>query len=63
MLDRGEWKNRTADPGAAEAAVAAGVLREVLLVVVLGVVERVGRVELCDLGRDRAVAGRVSTCW
>ena len=42
--------HRTAHAGAAEAAVAVGVLREVLLVVVLGVVE-LGRRQ--DLGGDR----------
>src|SRR5207247_1405173 len=41
------------DAGAAESAVAHRVLREVLLVVRLGVVERAGR---RDLGRDLAVA-------
>src|SRR5690242_17459381 len=45
--------HRAADAGATEAAVALGVLGEVLLVVVLGVVE-LGRRE--DLGGDRAVA-------
>src|SRR6185312_12389353 len=43
-----------AHAGAADAAVAARILRQVLLVVVLGVVE-LGRVD--DLGGDRAVAG------
>src|SRR4051794_38954784 len=47
--------DRAGDAGAAQAAVAVGHLREVLLVVVLGVVELA---ELGDLGRDRAVAGR-----
>jgi len=36
-------------------AITPGILVEVLLVVVLGVVERVVR-DVCDLGRDRAVA-------
>ena len=45
--------DRAGDAGAAEAAVAARVLREVLLVVVLGVVKRR---RVSDLGRDRAVA-------
>src|SRR5579871_3214824 len=49
---RGETR-RTPYPGAAEAAVASGILGQVLLVVVLGVVERRGG---DDLGRDRAVA-------
>ncbi len=44
--------DRAAQPGAAEAAVAAGVLRQVLLVVVLGVIEG-GRRQ--DLGGDLAV--------
>ena len=48
--------DRAAQPGAAQAAVAARVLRQVLLVVVLGVVER-GRRQ--DLGGDLAVARRV----
>src|SRR5947209_5825716 len=43
----------TADSGAAQPAIAAGVLGEVLLVVGLGVIERAG---LRDLGRDLAVA-------
>ena len=51
---------RAAHAGAAEAAVAARVLRQVLLVVVLGIVERV---RLGDLRRDLAVAGRVSISW
>src|SRR4051812_42383704 len=46
--------DRAGDAGAAEAAVAVRVLREVLLVVRLGVVERPRRREL---GRDLAVAG------
>src|SRR5262245_34569757 len=45
---------RTADAGSADPAVAPGILGEVLLVVVLGVVERRG---IADLGRDLAVAG------
>src|SRR5205823_9397079 len=45
--------HRAGDAGAAQAAVAVRVLRQVLLVVVLGVVERAGR---RDLGADRAVA-------
>src|SRR5918999_3239121 len=45
---------RAADPGTTEAAVAVRVLREVLLVVRLGVVERA---PLRDLRRDLAVAG------
>src|SRR5207245_933407 len=44
---------RTGDAGAAETAVAAWILGEILLVIVLGVVE-LWRVE--NLGRDRAVA-------
>src|SRR6202035_648414 len=54
--------DRAGDARAAEAAVAAGVLGKVLLVVVLGVIEpipaRPGRVELGDLRRDRPVTGR-----
>src|SRR5689334_10553032 len=46
--------NRAAHAGAAEAAVAVRILRQVLLVIVLGVVE-LGRGT--DLGRNRAVAG------
>ena len=46
--------DRAAHPGAAEPAIAAGVLGEVLLVVVLGVEEVAGR---HDLGRDAAEAG------
>src|SRR6185437_13342154 len=45
--------NRAGDAGAAQAAIAAGVLLQVLLVVVLG---RVERTRLGDLGRDRAEA-------
>src|SRR5664279_3941596 len=45
--------DRAGDAGAAEPAVAVRHLREVLLVVVLGVVERPRR---GDLGRDLAVA-------
>src|SRR6202030_2780298 len=41
------------DAGAAQPAVSVGILREVLLVVVLGVVEGP---RLCDLGGDLAVA-------
>src|SRR5215207_936349 len=44
------------DAGAAQSAVAAGVLREVLLVVRLGVVERAGG---SDLGHDLAQSGVV----
>src|SRR5512143_3579197 len=43
---------RTGDAGAAETAVTAGSLRQVLLVIVLGEVERAG---FGDLGGDRAV--------
>src|SRR5512133_1597651 len=51
---RGPEPDRAAHAGPAQAAVAVGDLRQVLLVVVLGVVELVeGR----DLGRDLAVAG------
>ena len=49
----GGQADRAADAGAAQAAVAVGHLREVLLVVVLGVVELA---QLGDLGRDLAVA-------
>ena len=49
--------DRAGHAGAADAAVAAGVLRQVLLVIVLGVVER-RRVD--DLGGDRAEAGLAS---
>ena len=46
----------TCDAGPTNSAVALGILREILLVVVLGVVElRRGD----DFGRDRAVAGRI----
>ena len=55
VITRSLDADRAADAGAAEAAVAVRVLREVLLVVVLGVVELRRR---HDLGRDRAVAGR-----
>src|SRR5712671_6755273 len=48
----------TAHSRAAEPAVTVRVLREVLLVVVLGVIERGGR---RDLGRDVAVIGRMQT--
>ena len=51
----GRQPDRAAHARAAEAAVAVRVLREVLLVVVLGVVERA---RLGDLGRDLAVARR-----
>src|SRR6185436_12207510 len=47
--------DRAGDAGAADAAVAAGVLRQVLLVVVLGEVE-VGRAG--DLGADRVAMPR-----
>jgi hypothetical protein len=50
----GGGADRAGHAGAADAAIAAGVLGEVLLVVVLGVVE--GR-RFADLGRDGAVAG------
>jgi hypothetical protein len=43
-----------ADAGAAETAIAAGVLREVQLMVVLGVIERARGP---DFGGDRAEAG------
>src|SRR5688500_9477968 len=47
--------DRTAHAGSAQAAVAAGVLRQVLLVIVLGVIElRRGH----DLGSDPAIASR-----
>src|SRR4051812_20340221 len=46
--------DRTADAGTAEAAVAAGVLREVLLVVLLGVVKLRRRQ---DFGRDASETG------
>src|SRR6516225_4328442 len=46
--------DRTRDAGAAMAAIAVGVLGEILLVVVLGEIERAGR---DDLGGDRPVAG------
>src|SRR6185503_20184149 len=46
--------DRAGDAGAAQAAVPVGVLGQVLLVVVLGVVERAGG---RDLGGDLAVAG------
>jgi hypothetical protein len=45
--------HRTADPGAAEAAVAPRILRQVLLVILLGVIEGAG---LLDLGCDLTVA-------
>src|SRR5438132_12251408 len=51
--------DRAGDAGTAEPAVAVRVLREVLLVVRLGVVERPGR---RDLGRDLAVAGALQLC-
>src|SRR5690606_7109943 len=51
---RGE-ADRAADAGAAQAAVAGGILRQVLLVLVLGVVE--GRRGEADVGADRAVPG------
>src|SRR3954447_3640425 len=47
------YSDRAAHAGAADAAVTVRVLREVLLVIVLGVVELAG---ICDLGRDVAVA-------
>src|SRR5215207_6740500 len=47
---------RAADAGAADAAVAVRVLRQVLLVVVLGEVEGPGRL---DLGRDLARVARL----
>ena len=50
----GGQADRAGDARAADAAVAVGVLRQVLLVVVLGVEERAGR---GDLGGDLAVAG------
>ena len=50
----GSWRTRARDVGAAETAVPAGVLGEVLLVVLLGVVERP---DVADLGRDLAEAG------
>src|SRR5262249_33829887 len=52
---RGREAGRASDAGAAEAAVATGVLGKVLLVIILGVVE-LRRVE--DLGCDLVVAGR-----
>src|SRR6476469_3741179 len=51
---RGADTDRAADAGAAEPAVAPWVLLEVLLVVVLGVVERARR---RDLGRDLRIPG------
>src|SRR4029453_11069635 len=51
---RGAEPDRAAHAGPTQAAVAVGDLREVLLVVVLGVVEVAER---RDLGRDLAVAG------
>src|SRR3972149_53384 len=53
LRSRGGDSLRAADAGAAEAAVPAGILREVLLVIVLRVVELGG---LADLARFRAVA-------
>src|SRR5690349_10268897 len=53
LLD-GADAHRAGDAGASEPAVPVRVLGQVLLVVVLGVVERAGG---CDLGRDLAVAG------
>src|ERR1700694_2604065 len=50
----GANSHRAADPGSAQAAVAARILREVLLMVVLGVVELRRR---NNLGRDGSVAG------
>src|SRR5262249_19873897 len=46
--------DRTADPGSTEPAIARGIFREILLVIILGVVERAGRQ---DLRRDAAVSG------
>src|SRR5881397_855530 len=51
----GSGANRAAHAGAAEAAISVRVLREVLLMVVLGVVELGRRL---DLRRDRAVSRR-----
>src|SRR5438270_7141343 len=57
MLRRGgAGTHRARDAGATESAVAARVLGQVLLVVVLGVVERPG---VGDLGRDLAQAALV----
>src|SRR5262245_38022807 len=53
-LARGRHADRAADARAAETAVAAGVLPQVLLVVRLGVVEAAERL---DLGRDLPLAG------
>src|SRR5688572_32764613 len=51
---RSQCSDRTGNAGAAQPAVAAGILGEVLLVVFLGIVELRRRT---DLGRDRAEAG------
>src|SRR5262245_65602587 len=53
---RDSGADRTAHAGAAEAAIAARVLRQILLMVVLGEIER-RRVE--DLGGDRVEASRL----
>lgn len=50
LLFNAQW---TGHPGAPQAAVAVRVLAQVLLVVILGVVERLS---LPDVSRDRAVA-------
>src|SRR5688572_33491802 len=51
---RSQYSSRAGNAGAAQPAVAAGILGEVLLVVFLGIVELRRRT---DLGRDRAEAG------
>ena len=53
LLGPAEHADRAGHAGSAEAAVAVRVRRQVLLVVVLGVIERTRR---CDLGRDRTVS-------
>ena len=51
----GGQSDRTGHPGAAEAAIAARILGEILLMVILGEIERPRR---DDLRRDRPVAAR-----
>src|SRR3954453_7920500 len=58
-LGGGRHADRTAHACSTEPAIPAGVLREVLLMVVLGVVELRRRQ---DLGRDRPVTGPLQFC-
>src|SRR5262252_3935896 len=52
-LRRNTQSRWAGDASAAETAIAAGVLRQILLVIILGVIEGL---RVLDLGRDRAIA-------